>query len=425
MTDALVLRRKIVQFLCTDRLEYLNASETEWMRNLPWLDRSGLALPLAARFEALRPGARVPSAVRSALRSRLADNQRRMERMLEYFQEAVRVLEGSQVRYCCVKGFSLIPDCFDTIRERHQIDLDLLIAPQDLNRAQGALERLGYRVQCADESGEVRLVRAWKKHLGVHAYLYQPPEPPPIELHTKVWESEADEMEFPLVSGFSDAAEDHEVCGVAFCRLRPAHHFVYLLLHIFRHLLGSWTRLLSLYEIATFIRAHSSKDDVWAEAIQIIESDKVLASACALVLSLVDATFPSDMPSHLRQICARSLSPESAIWIEHYSTAWLLADPPGSKVSLLVQRQFWPDRQAWRVYLTRRLLPFRKPHQLSDELVESTKRGLAYRVEEAGYKVSRAWYHVRSDFEFLRAWLRWTQEAQTRTGPARQVVNGL
>jgi len=420
-----VLRKKIVRFLCTDRLEQLDASETEWMKNLRWLDRSGLALPLAARFEALRPGARIPSVVRSALRSRLADNQRRMERMLEYFQEAVQVLDGSQVRYCCVKGFSLIPDCFNSIRERHQIDLDLMIAPSDLGRAQACLERLSYQVQRADESGEVRLIRPWKKHLGVHAYLYQLPEPPPIELHTKVWEPDADEVEFPSMSGFSNATEGHEVCGVVFRRLRPAHHLVYLLLHIFRHLLGSWTRLLSLYEVATFIRTHKSEDDVWSEATQIIESDKVLASACALVLGLVDSTFPSDMPPALRQICVRGLSAESAVWIEQYSTAWLLADPPGSKVSLLVQRQFWPDRQAWRGYLMRRLLPFRKPHQLSDEVVELAKRGLAYRVEEAGYNLSRAWYHVRSDFEFLRAWMSWPPKDQTRTGLAREVVNGL
>ena len=133
--------------------------ETEWMRNLRWLDRSGLALPLAARLEALRPGARVPSAVRAALRSRLGNNQRRMDRMLEYFQETVRALDGSQVQYCCVKGFSLVPDCFDSIRERHQIDLDLPDRPAGSETCTGRTRRaLGYRVQSGEDSGEVRLV---------------------------------------------------------------------------------------------------------------------------------------------------------------------------------------------------------------------------------------------------------------------------
>jgi hypothetical protein len=422
MTDALSLRKNVVRFLCTDRLEVLDAAEAEWMRNLPWLDRSGLALPLAARFEALQPGAQVPSAVRAALRMRLGDNQRRMERMLKYFEEAVQVLDNVRVRYCCVKGFSLVPDCFDSIRERHQIDLDLLIATEDSKRAQTALEHLGYRAQRADDSGEVRLVRPWKKHLGARAYLYQLPEPPPIELHTQVWEAAADEIAFPSFFSFDDAAERHEVCGVEFSRLRPAHHFVYLLLHIFRHLLGSWTRLLSLYEVATFIRGHSGEDDVWAEAAQMIGTDKMLASACALVLALVDAAFPSELPPALRKICRRSLSPESAAWIERYSTAWLLADPPGTKLSLLVQRQFWSDIRLWRRYLIRRLLPLRRPHELSDEVESSTKRGLAYQAEEAWYKASRAWYHARADLEYFSAWFRWSLERHARVEGSHRVV---
>jgi hypothetical protein len=346
-----------------------------------------------------------------------------MERMLKYFEEAVRVLDDVRVRYCCVKGFSLIPDCFDSIRERHQIDLDLLIAAEDLKRAQTALERLGYRAQRADDSGEVRLVRPWKKHLGARAYLYQLPEPPPIELHTQWWEAGADEIAFPSFPTFNVAAEKHEVCGVEFSRLRPAHHFVYLLLHIFRHLLGSWTRPLSLYEVATFIRGHGSEDDIWAEAAQMIGTHRVLASACALVLAIVNTAFPSELPPILRKICRRSLSPESAAWIERYSMAWLLADPPGTKLSLLVQRQFWSDLRLWRRYLLRRLLPFRRPHELSNEVESSTKRGLAYQAEEAWYKASRAWYHARSDLEYFSAWFKWSLERHTPVEGSHRVVD--
>ena len=43
--------------------------------------------------------------------------------------------------------------------------------------------------------------------------------------------------------------------------------------------------------------------------------------------------------------------------------------------------------------------------------MKSTKSGLAYRAEEAWYKASRAWYHVRSDFEYLGAWLRCDMDA--------------
>ena len=424
MTDTLAFRKSVVRFLGTDRLEGLQAPETDWIRNMRWLDRSGLALPLAARFEALQPGSAIPSSVRGALRSRLADNQKRMEQMLQYFQEVVQALDASQVQHCCVKGFSLVPDCFDSIRERHQIDLDLLIVPQDTGRSQVALERLGYRVQRADDSGEVRLIRPWKRHLGVHAYLYVLPEPPPIELHTQVWERDADDIALPSFSGFLDASETHEICGVEFRRLQPAHHFVYLLLHIFRHLLGSWTRLLSFYEVATFIRAHRSEKDIWVKAAQMIEANKVLASACALVLELVDSTFPVDMPVPLHQIVRRNLSAESELWIERYAPVWLLSDPPGNKLALLVQQQFWTDRRAWRQYLLRRLLPVRKPHKLSEIAAQSTRNSVAYRLEDTWYRATRLWYHLRSDCEYLGARFRWMRMRQRALNLSREFQLG-
>src|SRR5262249_34697502 len=104
-----------------------------------------------------------------------------------------------------------------------------------------------------------------------------------------------------------------------------------------------------------------------------------------------------------------------------YSTTWLLADPPGNKLSLLVQRQFWADRNNWHRYLLRRLLPILNTHALSDELESSTRRGLAYRAEEAWYKASRAWYHVRSDLGYCSASLMWSLQRQARAGGQRVV----
>src|SRR5271157_1594836 len=111
MADPFLLRNMVVRFLRTDRLElFEGAKEKDWRANLRWLDRSGLALPLAARFEALQPGVAVPGGIRAALQSRLLDNHTRMERLLGFFQEVNQALAVSRVRYCCVKGFSLIPD---------------------------------------------------------------------------------------------------------------------------------------------------------------------------------------------------------------------------------------------------------------------------------------------------------------------------
>ncbi|MGA9245985.1 MAG: nucleotidyltransferase family protein [Silvibacterium sp.] len=424
MTDPLSFRKMVACFLGTDGPQSLDKSEEEaWRKNLRWLDRSGLALPLAARFEASPSNFGVPDSIKDSLQMRLLDNETRMESMLRFFHQANEALSAGGVQYCCVKGFSLVPDCFDSIRERHQVDLDFLVAPQHSSRARSTIEALGYRVQRDSDSGELRFTKSWSKHLGINAYLYQLPESPPIEIHTHVWEPESEEIEFPSLTGFVDAIETHETCGVQYPRLRPPYQFVYLLLHIFRHLLGSWTRLLSLYEISAFIRSHSVDDQLWTEVGQIIGEDENLASACALILGLVDAAFSIDLPQHLREVYLRNLSSESALWIQSYSRAWLFSVPPGNKLALLVQKQFCSDDQAWRRYLRRRLLPLRKLHELSDETVKSAKTNPAYRAEDLWYKTSRAWYHVRSDCEYLMARLRWEQLRQTYTSSVCQIVD--
>lgn len=412
MAASIRFRKKIAAFLVARELECND--EAEWESNMRWLDRSGLALPLAAQLEAHGSSAGVPPPIVNALRTRLQDNGKRMDAMFEFFEEANFALATSGVRYCCVKGFSLIPDCFAAMRERHQVDLDFLISPLGAERARMAIEFLGYRLAEAGASGEMRFVKPWRKYLGADAYLYQMPEAPPIELHTAVWEAEVEEIDFPVLEGFLEATKAHELAGARFPCLRTEYQFVYLLLHIFRHLLGSWCRLLSLFEIATLLRSQRGNTQMWTEASGIIEKDEALASACALVLALVKKAFPTELPEPLAALCDRSLSLESALWIEKYSDGWLFSDPPGNKLALLVQRQFCPDRHTWRQYVWRRLLPLRKAPALCDEAAPVAKRSLAYRNEELRYAWSRIWYHLRSDYEYLKARLRWAQLLRVR-----------
>jgi len=426
MNEGAALRRSVLNFFAIDSIETLSGVREEvWAKTLPWLDRSGLALPLAARFEALRPNTSVPRRITAALRLRLRDNHLRMQRMLDFLHQATRALNRSGARYCYVKGFSLIPDCFDGIRERHQVDLDFLVAREGLVAARRAIESLGYRLQYASSSGEVRFIKPWERHIAAGGYLYQLPEAPPIELHAGIWEASDDEVEFPSLSTYPDAPELHEVCGVEFPRLQPTHHFIYLLLHIFRHVLGSWTRLLSLYEVAAFIRARRGQEHLWADVAQLIRSDERLSSVCALIFGLVDLAFPLDLPDPLEDIYSRNLSPESALWLDICGARWLLAEHPGNKLNLIVQKQFWTDGAMWRQYLRRRLLPVRPLPNLSDEAVESTRRTLAYRAEEIRYQVGRVWYHLKSDATYLAALLRWIRSRRLDGRSMYQTANGL
>jgi hypothetical protein len=199
------------------------------------------------------------------------------------------------------------------------------------------------------------------------------------------------------------------VNGVAIPCIAPEWQFLHLLLHVFRHLLDSWVRLLSTYEIAAILNRERENDDLWRKVRQLAETDAKLASACALVLSIVSSEFALRLPSPLGDLCYEHLSKESALWVEHFGEEWLYADPPGTKLALLVQRQFCIDRSIWRSYSLRRLFPVRAPHSLSVEATIRTKLKVRYIMDEISYQWSRFGYHLLSDWKYLRSIARWKQ----------------
>jgi len=412
-------RKSAVTFLSTRDLALLEHwTEAEWSKQYRWLDRSGLALPVAAQLlqDGMEP--RVPSGVVSALGRRLHDNQERMNAMLDSLNEIQSRLIAGRIHFCCLKGFSLIPDCYSSIRERHQVDFDILVSPDEAIKATVILEGLGYKKVYADKSGEIRFARPWTKHLTANSWLYGVSEGPAVELHTRLWEPETGLVDFVLPGGSVNSIYTRVVCGVTMPCLAPAWQFLHLLLHVFRHLLASWVRLLSIYEIAVYRDREQENDSLWHQVYKLATTDVQLASACALVMYIVNAEFPGKLPEPLGELCSAYLSFESALWVKHFREPWLYADPPGTKLALLVQRQFCANPGTWRSYTRRRLLPLRSPHGLSEDASTRARRTLQYVIDDLLYRLSRLGYHLMSSYDYLRSAARWRRLIQSNIAQA-------
>jgi hypothetical protein len=408
-------RKAVVAFLAAGDAASLSAfTETDWEKQFRWLDRSGLALPLAARLLESEAISQFPCSVVRALTVRICDNEGRMKSILDLFGKLHAALAEARVSFCCLKGFSLIPEVCGFIRERHQVDIDLLIDPGDASRAIAAVEPLGYLPSKMADSGEIRLTRPLKKHLTAGSWLYDISEGPALEFHTRLWEPESGLVDFSIPPRYMSNIYVGTIAGVAVPRLAPAWQFVSLVLHIFRHLLDSWVRLLSLYELAIYLSRHQKDDGLWNEVSRILQQDTCLSSASALVLQLVKREFSAELPAPLHELCGLHITVESNLWCEQFSQEWLYADPPGTKLSLLVQRQFCASASAWRSYLSQRLFPRRTPPKLSSEASIEAQRSVGYRSAEALYRVQRIGYHLASDWHFLLAAARWTQLIRSR-----------
>jgi hypothetical protein len=381
-------------------------SDGEWDRQLPMLDRAGLSLPLYAGL--LRSGecARIPRRIVAALERRRRDNAERMRGMLESFGEAARALMEAEVCFACVKGFSLIPEFAEEPWQRHQVDFDFLVDAQHVSRAQSALEKLGYRLAGVSGS-EYRLRIPPKRALGHDAYLYAPQEAPAAELHSRFWEPDTSGFDIPYSSDIHAHVELACVDGVVFPRLSRPHVFLYQLLHVFRHFMGSWARPLWVYEIAAYLSKFRDDERLWDEVRSLIMVDRRMRDACALVLLMAQEIFGCPLPAAMDEICASHRATPIGIWVRSYARRWLCADMPGNKLSLLLHPYFMGRGSAWRSYVLRRLAPRAGRPQLCEGIDSAVAKSLQYRIANARFRAGRLSYHLRAAAGYAIASVGW------------------
>jgi hypothetical protein len=382
-------------------------SPREWERNLGVLDRSGLTLPFYARILEAGDCGRFPLHAIAAFEQRRRDNQKRMHRMLKTFGEAGRVLQQAGVRFVCVKGFSLFPEFLEEPWQRHQIDFDLLIQPGDGLRAQAALEGLGYKLTGVAGDDERRMRIPVKQALTHKAYLYSPQEGGAIELHSRFWEAGAEEFPLTCPDNAIEQAEMYTLDSVSFLRLSQPHAFLYQVLHVFRHFLGSWARPLWLYEIANYIRRHADNAEHWRQVAALVSVDTRLGEAASLVLLTAKELFACPIPTALENVCTLPDDHPIRLWVHLYARRWILADMPGNKLNLLLQRRYFSDGRIWRRYLAGRLAPRAGHPMLCEGIDARVAKSLKYRSANLRYKLSRALHHLRTGAGFAAANVVW------------------
>jgi hypothetical protein len=274
-------------------------------------------------------------------------------------------------------------------------------------RAQAALEQLGYKLTGVAEDDERRLRIPVKQALSHDAYLYSPQEGGTVELHSRFWESGAEELSLSCPEDAFERAEMHTLGTVSFQRLSRPHAFLYHVLHVFRHFLGSWARPLWLYELAGYMDRHGANAELWGEVAMLISADARVAEAASLVLLTAKELFDCPIPPTLESVCALADDNPIRLWVGLYARRWILADMPGNKLNLLLQRRYFSDERIWRRYLANRLAPRRGRPVLCEGIDARAARSLKYRVANLSYKGSRVWHHLRAGAGFAAASVAW------------------
>ena len=152
---------------------------------------------------------------------------------------------------------------------------------------------------------------------------------------------------------------------------------------------------------------HRANVELWRELATLISADARLMEATSLVLLTAKELFDCPIPPALESVCALADDNPIRLWVGLYARRWILADMPGNKLNLLLQRRYFADGRIWRRYLANRLAPRRGRPVLCEGIDARVARSLKYRVANLSYKGSRVWHHLRAGAGFAAASVAW------------------
>ncbi len=329
-------------------------SNEEWTSLLTFSDLAHLTLSLA-----LLPNDGFPSWVVERLRTNIADNARRFEHVQATYSEAARALHDAGVEHIVIKGFTQSPDYVKDPRNRSQSDIDLYCPEEKIERAQIALQAIGYKPDGgvdgrADHAPALVRLGGWTWR----GNPFDPEMPLSIELHFCLWNRGRLLFNVPGVSSFWERRITRDVDGFSFPCLSPADQLGYLALHILRNILSPTWIIHHVRELAAFLHSHANDDAFWRNWHE--THNPTLQSLEAITFYYARAWFGCDLHPRAEDEIA-NLPTVQQRWLHRFIGSALEGMFHQNKDSVWLHWSLLQSPTAKRVLLKRFLLPYRIP----------------------------------------------------------------
>ncbi len=358
----------------------------KWPEFLALCDGAHISLALAARFGDAAP---------EALRSRLARNAVRHERILQAHREIAATMEAHGVEFLVLKGLTHAGLWNEEPRHRPQYDIDLYGPAAMANGALRALESLGYSACQGESKGSDHLpVMVRRTGWRWRGDYFDPDQPLAAELHFRFCN--------PLLGFEARGAERFwerrgiaEIEGLRLPALHPADALRYACWHAVRHLLRGSLRILHVYELAQFLDRSSADNSFW-------EQWEEAGLAEGIAFRLASVWFGCHMHP-VAQDCARDLPADIQRWFRLFAFSPVHAVTKPNKDEVFLQLCLARNR------VSRRLLPRRLPgfwldaHDREEDFILQMRRGFG-RVR---FIAIRAVHHARTLPPLIGSGVRW------------------
>ena len=191
-----------------------------------------------------------------------------------------------------LKGVALATTVYDSIGLRPMGDIDLLIKPPDLPRAQEMLIALGYAFY-PDRA------RDFDRSFGrAKTFTRQTPYAMSIDLHWRLLEWPRGQQATLLTKWLWDSAVERRVADVPTLVLSPEGQVLHLTTHLAKH---GWGRLLWFYDIAQVLRCYEDELD-WNLIIAQAREFEILKALQVTLAKTVELLAPPLPPGVLERL---------------------------------------------------------------------------------------------------------------------------
>ena len=379
-----------------------NLSDREWGALQFWLDISGLSLYF---FDCLnRNGCAhvLPSAVSAKLAQNLVDNLGRTRSMIEDLAEISDSFAKSHLYFAVLKGLSLCPLSVPHPWLRSQADLDFLIAEGDAPLARRLLENRGFHLHAI--SGRSWEFRAGRIHTATLENLYRAIPFRCVDLH----------LEAPGSSELSLLHRIETGCyeGFKFPVLPPTDLLAGQGAHLYKHICGEYFRASHVLEFHNHLAARKEGDPYWDELRSLYEGNTAMSAKLGVATLLTERVLGRASPPGYQSWTVDCLPTAARLWVEQYGDRATFADPPGSKLYLLLQEVLTPSGVPAERSALRALIPRRLPHIASGPPHEPLSDRLRRYRLKFRFICVRLSFHVIQGFRYMSESIAWSRELE-------------
>ncbi|WP_198137526.1 SLBB domain-containing protein [Terriglobus sp. TAA 43] len=370
-----------------------------WKQHLRWLDVGGIALTLHDAMLGQEMETVIPAEIRSRWQRDLQNNVQRMEELAAEACAIHSAFQRGHICYATLKGFSLAPLSVPRMELRSQVDLDFLVAEDDVLGAKQLLEARGYHLRAV--SG-----RSWEFKANESAVLgwrdqYQPTAARIVELHV-----EARDAAHPLLprirwQRFQDV--DMPV-------LHPADLYLGQGLHLFKHIHSEFFRVAHLLEFRRHTLARKNERSFFEDVRQAAADHPRAVQGLAVAIAVAESATGPFAPRDLQAWTTDKMPRGVRRWVQEYGPRSSAAMFPGSKNYLLLQRELevasvTPRRTVHHSLLPRALPPAIIAPREQEPLRETYLR---HRLQ-IWFLFFRARFHLVEGLRYLYEARRWNR----------------